>query len=150
AQGTPASGKGRPGSASGHGSAADDGTPRALGHPPPSALFREIGLGPDAIGTPVERPEQYQALLRAAVPAAREHMEHHVAPQQIATAKDRAEQWRQEQLAWEADAATARGQSALLLASREAVEVEKKLITEMLPERTFVRPLLVVVPRPEV
>ena len=149
-QGTLTTGKGQIVSATVLGIADDDGTPRALAHTSPSALFREIGLGPDAVGTPVERPEQYQALLRAAVPAAREHMEHHVAPQQIATAKDRAEQWRQEQLAWEADAATARGQSALLLASREAVEVEKKLITEMLPERTFVRPLLVVVPRPEV
>ena len=42
-----------------------------------------------------------------------------------------------------------RGQSALLLANLDAVGEEKKLVREMLPERTFVRPLLVVVPRPE-
>src|SRR5699024_6252064 len=101
-------------------------------------------------GTPVESPEQHQALLRAAVPVAREHMEQQIAPQQIDAAHHRVERWQQEQLAWEADTAAVRGQSALLLASREAVEVEKKLIREMLPERTFVRPLLVVVPRPEV
>ena len=146
-QGTLTTGKGQIVSASVLGIADDGGTPRALAHTAPSALFREIGLGPDSIGTPVEHPEQYQALLRAAVPAAREHMEQRVAPQQIAQATARAQRWQREQLAWEADAATARGQSALLLASREAVQVEKKLITEMLPERTFVRPLLVVVPR---
>ena len=33
-------------------------------------------------------------------------------------------------------------------ARRKALAVEKKLVTDMLPERTFVRPLLVVVPRP--
>ena len=62
----------------------------------------------------------------------------------------RAERWQDEQLALGGRrrpryAATPRCCSA----SREALEVEKKLITEMLPERTFVRPLLVVVPRPE-
>ena len=149
-QGTLTTARGQIVSATVLGIADDDGTPRALAHTAPSALFREIGLGPESIGTPVDAPEQYQTLLRAAVPAAREHMEHRVAPQQVAAATARAERWRQEQLAWEADAASVRGQSALLQVSREAVEVEKKLITEMLPERTFVRPLLVVVPRPEV
>src|SRR5699024_360648 len=47
------------------GIADDDGTPRALPHLAPSALFQEIGLDPDAIGTAVADPGQYQALLRA-------------------------------------------------------------------------------------
>ena len=36
-----------------------------------------------------------------------------------------------------------------MLATRDALEVEKKLVSDMLPDRTFVRPLLVVVPRPQ-
>src|SRR5699024_10123247 len=131
------------------GIADDDGTPHALPHTAPSTLFQEIGLDPDAIGTAVADPGQYQALLRAAVPAAREFMEQTVAPDITAAAKARVERWEAEQLRWEADAAGARGTSALMLATREALEVEKKLVSEMLPERTFVRPLLVVVPRPE-
>src|SRR5699024_7390507 len=109
--------------------------------------FQEIGLGPEAIGTAVEDPGQYQALLRAAVPVAREFMEQQIAPSVTAAAEARVERWKGEQLRWEEDAAGTRGTSALLLATRDALEVEKKLVTEMLPDRTFVRPLLVVVPR---
>lgn len=149
-QGTLTTAKGQIVSANVLGIADDDGELRALAQTSPSALFAEIGLGPESIGTPVDDPGQYQALLRAAVPVARTHMEEAVAPSQIAAARARAQRWQNEQLAWEADAAHARGQSALLLTSREALAVEKKLVTEMLPDRTFVRPLLVVVPRPEV
>ena len=131
------------------GIADDAGTPRALPHAAPSALFQEIGLDPEAIGTVVEDPGQYQALLRAAVPVAREFMEQQIAPSITAAAEARVERWKGEQLRWEEDAAGTRGTSALLLATRDALEVEKKLVTEMLPDRTFVRPLLVVVPRPE-
>src|SRR5699024_5979153 len=131
------------------GIADDDGTPRALPHVAPSMLFQEIGLAPDAIGTAVADPGQYQDLLRAAVPVAREFMEQQVAPGITAAANARVERWQAEQLRWEADAKGTRGTSALLLATRDALEVEKKLIRDMLPDRTFVRPLLVVVPRPQ-
>ncbi|MGP5412087.1 DEAD/DEAH box helicase [Brachybacterium paraconglomeratum] len=131
------------------GIADDDGTPRALPHVAPSALFQEIGLDPDAIGTAVADPGQYQALLRAAVPVAREFMEQQVAPGITAAATARVERWKAEQLRWESDAAHARGTSALMLATRDALEVEKKLVSDMLPDRIFVRPLLVVVPRPQ-
>ena len=131
------------------GIADDDGTPRALPHVAPSALFQEIGLDPDAIGTAVADPGQYQALLRAAVPVAREFMEQQVAPGITAAAEAWVQNWQAEQDRWEADAAGTRGTSALMLATRDALEVEKKLVTDMLPDRTFVRPLLVVVPRPQ-
>jgi superfamily II DNA or RNA helicase len=131
------------------GIADDDGTLRALPDTSPSALFEEIGLGPQSVGTAVADPGRYQALLRSAVPVAREFMDEHVAPTVTAAAQQRVDRWQQEQLRWEADAQQTRGQSALLLASRDALEVEKKLVTEMLPDRTFVRPLLVVVPRTE-
>lgn len=131
------------------GIADDDGTPRALPHTTPSTLFHEIGLGPDAIGTAVTEPGQYQSLLRGAVPAAREFMEQQIRPAITAAAEGRAERWRAEQDRWEAEAEGARGTSSLFTATRHALEVEKKLITDMLPDRTFVRPLLVVVPRPQ-
>src|SRR5699024_9715703 len=90
-QGTLTTSKGQIVSASVFGVAEDRGTPRAQAHTSPSALFREIGLGPETIGTPVESPEQHQALLRAAVPVAREHMEQQIAPQQIDAAHHRVE-----------------------------------------------------------
>ncbi|GAA1730500.1 DEAD/DEAH box helicase [Brachybacterium phenoliresistens] len=148
-QGTLTTERGQIVSATVLGIADDDGTPRALQHTAPSALFEEIGLGPGSIGTAVEEPGRYQALLRAAVPVARTFMEEQIAPELKARARARVDRWHQEQLRWEADAAHTRGQSALLLATRDAIEVEKKLVTEMLPDRTFVRPLLVVVPRTE-
>ncbi|MBB5832518.1 DEAD/DEAH box helicase [Brachybacterium aquaticum] len=131
------------------GIANDHGTLRALPHTAPSSLFQEIGLDPDAIGTAVEDPAQYQALLRQAVPVAREFMEQRIAPGITAAAEARVQHWQEEQQRWEADAAHTRGQSALLLATRDALAVEKKLVTDMLPDRTFARPLLVVVPRPQ-
>src|SRR5699024_6825911 len=76
------------------GIADDDGTPRALPHVAPSTLFQEIGLNPDAIGTAVADPGQYQALLRAAVPVAREFMEQQVAPGITAAATARVERWK--------------------------------------------------------
>lgn len=149
-QGTLTTARGQIVSASVLGIAQDgDGSLHALAHTAPSALFQEIGLGRDAIGTPVQQPEQYQSLLRAAVPVARSFMDEEIAPGQVQAAQSRAERWTQEQLEWERDASEVRGQSALLLANLEAVEEEKELVREMLPERTFVRPLLVVVPRPE-
>ena len=72
-----------------------------------------------------------------------------MAPGITAAAEARVERWKAEQLRWEADAADTRGTSALMLATRDALEVEKKLVHDMLPDRTFVRPLLVVVPRPQ-
>ena len=119
------------------GIADDGGTPRALPHVAPSTLFQEIGLDPDAIGTAVADPGQYQALLRAAVPVAREFMEQQVAPGITAAATARVERWKAEQLRWESDAAGTRGTSALMLATREALEVEKKLVSDMLPDRTL-------------
>lgn len=149
-QGTLTTARGQIVSASVLGIAQDgDGSLHALAHTAPSALFQEIGLGRDAIGTPVQDPAQYQSLLRAAVPVARTFMDEKIAPGQVHAARSRAERWTEEQLEWERDASEVRGQSALLLANLDAVEEEKKLVREMLPERTFVRPLLVVVPRPE-
>ena len=149
-QGTLTTARGQIVSASVLGIAQDaDGSLHALAHTAPSALFQEIGLGGDAIGTPVQQPEQYQPLLRAAVPVARAFMDEEIAPGQVDAARARVERWTQEQLEWERDASAVRGQSALLLANLDAVGEEKKLVREMLPERTFVRPLLVVVPRPE-
>ncbi|EWS81344.1 helicase [Brachybacterium phenoliresistens] len=148
-QGTLTTERGQIVSASVLGIADYQGTPRAVPHTTPSALFEEIGLGPESVGTAVEDPGRYQALLRAAVPVARTFMEEQISPELKARARARVDRWEQEQLRWKADADRTRGQSSLRLATRDAIEVEKKLVTGMEPKRTFVRPLLVVVPRTE-
>lgn len=148
-QGTLTTAKGQIVSASVLGIAEDGDTLRALPHTSPADLFREIGLGPDSIGSTVADPERHRPLLRAAVPVARAHLAEQVEPPVRAAATRRVEAWRAEQDRWEAEAAGDRHQGSLFAATRAAVRQERRIVRDLLPEKTFVRPLLVVVPRPE-
>ena len=65
-------------------------------------------------------------------------------------AESRVELWKQGKARWEAEAKGVSGQSAMFAATRHAVAEEEKVVADHVPERSFVRPLLVVVPRPAV
>lgn len=148
-QGTLTTSKGQVVASTVLGIADDDGTPRALTHTSPAALFAEIGLGPDAIGTAVDAPAQFQPLLRAAVPVARDFVAERVKPAIEKAAERRADRWQNERLRWESEAKGLRGHSALFSATKDALEKEEEIVADLRPEKHFVRPLLVVVPRPE-
>ena len=62
-------------------------------------------------------------------------------------AKERVQAWMDRMDAWESAAEGMASQTQLFKQTRSAVEGERRLAQEMLPDRTYVRPLLVVVPR---
>ncbi|MGP5008399.1 helicase-related protein [Brachybacterium tyrofermentans] len=125
-----------------------DGTLHAIPHSSPAALFGEIGLGPDTIGVPVPESHEYDGLVARAVARARDHLEHDLAGTASADAERRAATWIADMDRWEKAAENRTGQSALFRTTKHVLEIERDLAVEMLPDRSFVRPLLVVVPAP--
>lgn len=113
----------------------------------PTELFQDIGLNPDTVGVPVHDPKQYERLVAPAVQAARDYMERGVAVSARRQAQERTERWVERMDDWERGAEGIAAQTQLFRQSRSAVEGERRLAQEMLPDRTYVRPLLVVVPK---
>ena len=113
----------------------------------PAELFADLGLTPDMVGVPVQEPEQYQPLIPLAVTAARDFMEQGVSVAAYKQAKARVDAWVDRMNAWERAAEGVAAQTQLFKQTRSAVEGERRLAQEMLPDRTYVRPLLVVVPK---
>ncbi|WP_270259798.1 SNF2-related protein [Kocuria marina] len=112
----------------------------------PAELFQDLGLNPDTIGVPVHEPEQYEPLVPLAVQAARNLMDEGVAVAARDAAEQRAQDWVQRMDEWERGAEGVAAQTQLFRQSRAALEGERRLAQDMLPDRTYVRPLLVVVP----
>ncbi|WP_052239188.1 helicase-related protein [Kocuria rhizophila] len=113
----------------------------------PAELFADLGLTPDMVGVPVQEPEQYEPLIPLAVTAARDFMEQGVSVAAHQQAKERVDAWVDRMDAWERAAEGVAAQTQLFKQTRSAVEGERRLAQEMLPDRTYVRPLLVVVPK---
>ena len=109
-------------------------------------MFNALGLGPETIGVPVRDPEQYQRLIPPAVETARGYVDSQVAGSARTLAQEQAEAWVERMDQWERGAQGVGAQTQLFRQSRSAVEAERRLAKEMLPDRTYVRPLLVVVP----
>ncbi|MFC3480847.1 helicase-related protein [Kocuria carniphila] len=109
-------------------------------------MFRALGLGPETIGVPVRDPEQCQRLIPPAVETARGYVDSQVAGSARTLAQEQAEAWVERMDQWERGAQGVGAQTQLFRQSRSAVEAERRLAKEMLPDRTYVRPLLVVVP----
>lgn len=109
-------------------------------------MFNALGLGPETIGVPVRGPEQYQRLIPPAVETARGYVDSQVAGSARTLAQEQAEAWVERMDQWERGAQGVGAQTQLFRQSRSAVEAERRLAKEMLPDRTYVRPLLVVVP----
>ena len=121
----------------------------AMEHTGPAAMFREIGLGPDSIGTAVPDPDQYQHLVRRAVGAARAHLDGGLTDTAKQQAEQRTQDWIAQMDRWEESASQLRtGQSALFRTTKNVLSTERDIAEEMRPDRSFVRPLLVVVPAP--
>lgn len=113
----------------------------------PAQLFADLGLTPDIVGVPVQEPGQYEPLIPLAVTAARAFMEQGVSVAAHEQANERVQAWVDRMDAWESAAEGVAAQTQLFKQTRSAVEGERRLAQEMLPDRTYVRPLLVVVPR---
>lgn len=113
----------------------------------PGDLFDEIGLSPSTIGRPVVDPEQYQSLVGKAVAQGRQYMEGAVAESAMAEAEQRTEAWVNRMDEWERGSTQGATQTRLFKQSKAAVQAERVLAREMKPDRTYVRPLLVVVPQ---
>ena len=109
-------------------------------------MFNALELGPETIGVPVRDPEQYQRLIPSAVESARGYVNSQVAGSARHLAQVQADAWVERMDQWERSAQGVGAQTQLFRQSRSAVEAERRLAKEMLPDRTYVRPLLVVVP----
>lgn len=112
----------------------------------PKELFTDIGLDKDSLGHRVDRPDQYQPLIPQAVDQVREYMRTNVEAAVATEAQERVQRWVNQLEEWTEAAERGRGQTALFKDSRLAVSAERRLAENMMPDRTFVRPLLVVVP----
>ena len=77
---------------------------------------------------------------------ARGYVDSQVAGSARTLAQEQAEAWVERMDQWERGAQGVGAQTQLFRQSRSAVEAERRLAKEMLPDRTYVRPLLVVVP----
>lgn len=113
----------------------------------PVQLFQDLGLSSETAGVPVEDPGRYERLIGPAVEATRQYMEQGVAVAARRAAQDRVARWVQRMNDWEKKAEEAAAQTQLFRMSRSLVQGERRLAQEMMPDRTYVRPLLVVVPR---
>lgn len=125
----------------------ESGAPHVIGKVPPSQLFEEIELGPDTIGTPVVSPRRFEPQMRDALAAASTYLERDIAPQVREESTARAEAWIAKLEEWEEQARGSHAQSSLFKQSSAAVRKARQDAKDLLPERSFVRPLLVAVPR---
>ncbi|MEF3120508.1 helicase-related protein [Kocuria flava] len=112
----------------------------------PADLFGDLGLGPEIVGVPVQDPQQYERLIPQVVETAQSFVDEMMAQSARQQAEERAQSWVDRMDRWERGAEGVAAQTQLFRRSRSAVEAERRLAREMLPDRTYVRPLLVVVP----
>jgi hypothetical protein len=112
----------------------------------PAAMFASIDLNPQSLGHRVDRPEQYQPLIPQAISEIRIYLESMITPAVRAEAEARVERWAKQLEEWSESASQRQGQKALFRDSQLAVSAERRLADTMMPDRTYVRPLLVVVP----
>lgn len=112
----------------------------------PADLFDDLGLGAKTVGVPVQDPQQYEQLIPQVVEATQQFVDKGLAHDARREAEDRAQGWASRMDDWERGAEGVTAQTQLFRRSRSAVEAERRLAREMLPDRTYVRPLLVVVP----
>lgn len=112
----------------------------------PAAMFASIDLNPQSLGHRVDRPEQYQPLIPQAIDQIRNHLESLITPAVRVEAEARVERWAKQLEEWSESASQRQGQRALFRDSQLAVSAERRLADTMMPDRTYVRPLLVVVP----
>jgi hypothetical protein len=120
--------------------------PMAQTYNDPADLFDDLGLGPETVGVPVQDPQQYEQLIPQVVEATQQFVDKGLAHEARREAEDRAQGWVERMDDWEHGAEGVAAQTQLFRRSRSAVEAERRLAREMLPDRTYVRPLLVVVP----
>lgn len=113
----------------------------------PRDMFQKVGLSEGITGRPVKDPERYQDLIPQAVDRMRAYMEGVVNGAAASAARERVDRWTERLTRWQEAAQSQKGQAALFKDSRLMVEGEKLLVQEMNPDRTFVRPMLVVLPR---
>ena len=109
-------------------------------------MFASIDLNPQSLGHRVDRPEQYQPLIPQAISEIRIYLESMITPAVRAEAEARVERWAKQLEEWSESASQRQGQKALFRDSQLAVSAERRLADTMMPDRTYVRPLLVVVP----
>lgn len=128
---------------------APPGIPRATAETiaDPVAWLASVGLGEDAInpGT-TELPEDLSKLLDAAVTEATTHLD---VTRQSAHEKatQRTAQWSQRADTWSARHTTGAATRAVKQSS-DLIDQEHALLQSLTPERTLIRPLLVIVPQP--
>lgn len=107
------------------------------------AWLRAIGLDDSAISPDsMKVPDTAERLVAAAVTESAHHLD---VIQQVATdaANDRTAQWAERKIAWES--ATAMGRT--LEHAYTLIKEEEELLRSMTPERSLIRPLIVVLPR---
>lgn len=106
--------------------------------------LRDVGLGTGAINPGrFAVPEDCQRLVAASVAEAGHHLDQ-IHREAKTSAEERTERWSQRRDAWEHHGHGNQGMLPLRLKSQ--VEQEQQLLTLLTPQRTLVRPLLVVLP----
>ena len=114
----------------------------------PEQMFAKVGLGPETLGRSVQDPEQFQHLIPEAVTMVENFVESEGFQRAIRDdAEARVNRWVTEVDAWMEQADDAAGRQALFKDSRATLQAQRQLAQEMLPDRSFIRPILVVVPR---
>ncbi|WP_269928803.1 helicase-related protein [Kocuria massiliensis] len=124
------------------------GWPTMLPFDSPDQMFAKVGLSWDTLGRSVREPEQFQHLIPEAVTAVETYVESDSFQSAIRDdAEARASRWIAEVDAWMERADDAAGKQALFKDSRATIQAQRQLAQEMVPDRSFIRPILVVVPR---
>ena len=106
--------------------------------------LRRIGLNDDAFNNNKLRvPEGIDEAVAAAVKTASTNIGN-ITSMQEKIAKDRIDKWRDRQQAWENHGT---GQQLLRVQTKGEVQKEKELLESMVPDRSLIRPLLVILPK---
>ncbi|MCS4490321.1 DEAD/DEAH box helicase [Corynebacterium sp. ES2775-CONJ] len=112
----------------------------------PVAWLKSAGLGMDAINpNSTQVPEDIQDLILAAVEAARSQVEMTKQAAQ-ASAEARISQWNARATRWENQRAGASPNSRAVKQGAPMIEAERKLIPDLEPDRSLIRPLLIIIP----
>lgn len=107
--------------------------------------LREIGLTADAINPgALEAPDTAADLVAASVAQAAHHMEL-IQQAAVDSAHDRTASWTRRKEAWESGG-QASPMPRLALRTQELIKEEEELLRSMTPERSLIRPLIVVLP----
>lgn len=126
---------------------APEGIPRAVGDPieDPISWLRSTGLASDAISTGgLTVPPQAQKLVKEGAKAV-DKLVDIVKDGSKEAAIERTNAWLSQATAWKAEAAR-RPNTQRLRRSQRVVDQESELLNASVPERTLIRPLIVVIP----